>query len=681
MTFTMEPEIDIPPPYSRVDISHAPAVSDSSTVGSADYSPTSTMRPTSSQSLRAPSFISLRGGYLRGVTFSDDEGAGRYFEERSFQFDPAREMNVIHIDITANTDRADLAHPEIEIGQDVTEQDWHTFVNYILTELGNETSSIRARKRLSEEAFHLRKTKLEELIFEWNKAFFQPRSIKLIAHYYYTQPNSPAPTYRSGRQDEVMPGLRRIVIEDGTEPLEHSHDFVGHSASLYNHQGVSFRHDASFTRGAHHYHHRGISESPPSPTGTSLGNITESVGRGQWTHHGEYIQRRRSDSMSTNSSKSSDTETETHHRRGAQRRTGDYTGRRGCITRGRRARSASLSSDSSLSSVSSISSGEISESTIGPLRTAIAEFRLDPTKSRDNRIVYRQLLQRVREEKRAALGCRPTDRRAIRKVSQVQRKAIRDDLKGLRTEIKQVCKENKTQRKAAQKQAQAVRKEIKKTHKESRKVVRQAEKEARKAVKNSTCSSNRINTSRECIPEHTTSALHNMPGSFPAAITPEAELEAQELEKQIEHLEKHLEFLTKKAARDVKGNMTDPNKRRLTRTSYEQEKLNTLQEITTLRNEISNLRSSSPTIPQQPTTNEAHRSNPLLPAISPLPTYTTRITQQGGQFERQTQEWEERFGRDMENWGLNLGRGMEKWGEEFAKRMSERGQQIGQRFG
>lgn len=675
-----------PPPYAEVDPSQALS-SGSVTTNGGDYSPSSTLRPTSSQSLRAPSFITLRGGYLRGVTFSDDEGTSDYFQDRGFQFDPNRELSVVHMDITADTDRADLTYPKMERDRDVTEQDWHTFVNYILTELGNEISSISARKRLSEVEFHLRKTSLDQLISEWNEAFFQPRSIKFVAHYYYTRPSSPAPTYRS-RRAEAAPGLRRITVEDGTEnlgPAEHKHPFTGYNTSLFNHRGIPFRRGTSFVRGARH--RCGNSGNLSSTAGGTLGNMIGPTqpgyeiaysngiysGRGRSMGHSVH---RRNDSTSSNSSKSSDSETEANNDVREWGR-GDYRGRRGHRNPVRQHRSTSISSDSSVSSVSSISSGEINEHTIGPVRDAIADFRLDPTKHKHNRIAYRQLIHSVREEKRAALQTRPTDRQEIRKVSKAQRKAIRDDLRGLRTEIRQICKETRIQRKTAQEEAQALRRESKRAHKDARKVVREAEKAARKCVKNR-CGSSQGSRPRTQTSRHIPSPPHVMPGSFPSAFSPETEHEVQELEKEIEHLEKHVEFINKKAHRDAKS-ITQLEKLTLTLASYDQEKRDTREEITVLRNEISNIRGT--TIASE-TIHEVRSYPPIIDRLLSIPTgYATRVLQQGGQLERQTEDWGARLGRDMENWGQNFGKDMERWGEEFGRRMSERGQQIGQRFG
>ena len=687
-----------PPPYSEVDPQTPTLTPDSSVMGGGDYSPTSTARPTSSQSMRAVSFISLRGGYLRGVPFSEDPATNNYFQERAFQFSPERQLCVVHREITADTTRNDLKHPEFERDRDVLEQDWQTFVNYVLTELGNETSSSTHHKKLTPEEFYERQSKIEQLIAEWNESFFQSRSIKIIAHYYYKHAEI-LEQAQSANQTELASGLRRINIEDGaidiphienrSHPVNHRSPWPVHQHGPFARGPPGFHHGPfmrggpraglgfGFGRGAPHFQHGhefGHRHGAHYARGRSH-DSSRGLGRGNG--------RNRSRSRSSDSSSSSDSDTESEHQRGS--RLEGRRGRREHRHEGRQRRSHSASSDSSITSVSSISSNEIDESTMRSVREAVTSFRLDPSNFQHSKMAYRQLLLNIQNQKSQARRNRSTIPREARTVSRAQRRALRDDLRKLRMELKSMSRTCRQAKKAAKREEKAARKQAKRERKQARKAEKIRVKAARKTTSPPIPASGQqalplrpgrsLSIGQASI--NTSAPPYDMPGAFPETYTnAEYAEQAKQMEAQLKQWQHSLKYLHDVADEETR-HITNAEKKEVALVPYKKEIAEVQREIDIIEAQVTELKRLAGTTPE-----ETHRAGPTninarQSSWAGMGNPAARVENYGEQLGRRVEGWGERFGRDMEAWGENFGREMERWGAEFGRNMSERGSRLG----
>jgi hypothetical protein len=623
----MEPEGDLPPPYSEVD-------------------PRSNI--TTDPPLTSPSRISLRGGYLRGVAFRDDPSAALYFEERAHAFNQDMPLVVVDRDITAETVREDLPFPGFESSRAVTEQDWQTFVNYLLTELGNETSHDKNHKKaLTAEEFYQRQSKIEGLIAEWNEGFFQPRSIKIIPHFYFQRRKSPTPTYRTLPEDQgssthmnsplANPYIPHINANFGGFMGQHQH--FGH-APLGHHSGPfragynghpfggPFRQGPGFGRGRngvrhgmiHHHHHMDHDRRWGPREDTRHQNREHRGSRG----------RRRHDSETSSESSESESESDDSdmHGRGGWRGRGGRGNRRHRGERNEsRNRSSSCSSESSFSSLSSVSSGELNEGNVDRLREAIATFRLDTTNTQQNKIAFKELKRKIREQRKEAKrndGCKSFTKAETRAI----KKELKNDLKGLRKEAKAYQKAKKEQRKAAKKEAKAAKKDGKNARKY------QSDRDQFNGQENASTRSNTFISPSESDSSH------------------RSDIGALRMEQEAQRLENEADRVVREGEKNCRG-INHPEKRKIAMASHEQAAQSLRQEANRIRSQI-----------------EVTRNAASYHTISPTsPGFATRAANLG-----------EDFGRRMEIWGEQFGRSMERWGEDFGRRMEAKGKDIERKF-
>ena len=486
----MESEGEFPPPYSEVD----------------PLSPTTDSGPQSAP-LTSPSHISLRGGYIRGVPFHEDPDGPSYFQERGFEFRPDLPLIVVDQDITPDTVREHIKFPtQVDATRGVTQQDWQTFINYVLTELGNETPNTKKQQKtkLTPEEFSERQSKIEAVVSIWNEGFFQPRSIKFIPHFYYNRPPSPSPSYRTvnnaqGTTLQSQPASAPIYPHHlpPSGPIRRggshrpAHETVGRRESQYGpfngvipFGGGSSRAGGLFWPGgfggrgwggshhARHAHRGGIHHGgPPAHRGRP---------HDAGPHRGGSACRSRSVSSSSSSSSSSDSDSDdeqNHHNngfrgRGMRRGFGERRGRRrhrgDRHHHGGRHRSSSTSSSSSSSSDSSIgsfSSDDLAGADMSRVRASFANFQLDPTDRRQHRAAYRQLRNDLRSQQREVRSNKTSLKREITGLARDQRRDLKSELRNLGKEVKRKRKEAKAQYKAARKEQKKARKAAKKAGK------------------------------------------------------------------------------------------------------------------------------------------------------------------------------------------------------------------------
>lgn len=224
----MDPEHAPPPPYSETDI-----------YSNAGTSPHPLLTPSTSQADNAsvavrpfPStassldetiytpLYSPAGSLNQNQVLGDDHdhvsssSATAYFESRPTRRQShATSAEIVTISITAQTEPKDLPFPQALLAKDVSEQDWATFVNYLLpdhaTAVNNDVADRKLKAELIDERMHrltlgkesrsmtdlrevdaqldpLRQSqsvqsarRQEATISEWNDGFFNPRGIHI----------------------------------------------------------------------------------------------------------------------------------------------------------------------------------------------------------------------------------------------------------------------------------------------------------------------------------------------------------------------------------------------------------------------------------------------------------------------------------------------------------------------
>jgi hypothetical protein len=225
-----------PPPYSETD----PATSqvDNASVATSSVDET----------IYTPPF-SPTGSVHHGQTVGDScdhvssSSATAYFESRPV-LRPASGTPEIHsITISARTEPKDLPYPANFLSRDCTEQDWATFLNYLLpchlAEVNNEVADRKLQAELLDESMHklglgqedrsdtsevnaqlehLRQQSspsiaeklrmIESTISEWNEGFFRPRGLQITTIYQNSE-------LAAGEETSQMPGSWIPWEEDG----------------------------------------------------------------------------------------------------------------------------------------------------------------------------------------------------------------------------------------------------------------------------------------------------------------------------------------------------------------------------------------------------------------------------------------------------------------------------------
>ena len=712
----MEMTPELPPPYSEVD----------------PQSPHSATIPRSTVPLTSPSQISLRGGYIRGVSMHDDPSAALFFQERMHEFDPELPLTTLTYIITPETTREQLIYPsQIGLDRDVSPQDWATFVNYVLTELENETSSTQKKKkgRPTAEELYSRQSQVESVIAEWNEGFFGPRSIKFVPRLHFERRSSPIPTPVAGANAQSgstnsQPATAPIADTDSkTRQADHAaahhhedhHEeypdgpfglplggFLGRGGGPFNrHSGLFRGRGGPFGPGGHPlargwgpFPHGGMHHIPhfsrgwgPSPHGAMH---HDHEGHGRRHRRGG---RRRSASTSSGLSSSSDSDSHSDHHGGRRRGGGrgrDHRRGREDRHRGSHHRSPSSSSSSSDSSFDSISSAGWDETGVASLRSALAKVKLDPTNKRQNKVIFHELKNDIRQQKQRSKAESSNADRAGRADLKTQRRELRSELRSLRKAARTIRKARKQERKSLKRAAKAAKKEAKRRGKQ-----RSHDPQTNHLHPHSpshglghgqqprvVVDGQETGTTRAPdFPLPTT-----MPGSYPPppdyvsnAGEPETndhETQAQELDRQAEALDNEGRALVQEGEEATKG-IRDPEKRRTASEHFATQAAEMRQQASMLREQADALRASSGSNKN----NDGSRSRSLSNSIfrggfgSPAgmgsrPGYGTRASDYAEFMGRRIERWSERFGKDMESWGEDFGRMMEAKGKKIERKFS-----------
>ena len=211
-------ELVPPPPYSETDIySNAPASPHILT-------PTTSQADDSSQGRRLHSTASsVENAILTPTASVGDEldiasstSAAAYFDSRPAPGSFTGQSTVYRISVTLTTEPQDLRYPEEWRAKGITEQDWATFVNYLLPDhavgINNDVAERKLRAEMPDEQLDRlsigreiksrdgmteidaqlgqlrrppssrtveRANRIEATISEWNDGFFEPRGIHI----------------------------------------------------------------------------------------------------------------------------------------------------------------------------------------------------------------------------------------------------------------------------------------------------------------------------------------------------------------------------------------------------------------------------------------------------------------------------------------------------------------------
>lgn len=507
-----------PPPYSETDIYSNP--------GTAIVTPTTSHAD--SASLPAPSAASSADDsviFTPPYTPTDyahqslcDEldhisssAASAYFDSRPAHGRPGPIPHVHTLTITSTTEPKDIPYPEPAEdwrAKDVTEQDWATFVNYLLPDHAASANSVIADRKLKakliDERMHRltlgrtdrsrtdmaqvdaqleplrqtpeaaerlgeRLTKIDATISEWNAGFFEPRGFQIR----FIEPEITVDS-----DIRTMPGA--WVPDDAQmpeRPFKRGFSFAGIEASS---RGFRF----GPIRADHDGFRIGKNGLVADPNGFRMGNmlVADNNGfrlggpRGFIADHngltlgGRVFGTRRDDIERGFDRGRGDRRGHHghhgHHGRGRSHDFGRYGGRRG------------RSSSSSSSSSSSCSSSSDSDASVGSLpdydhlkdqqlpiaRQALVEWLNHPEQP-----INRETVRNIREEIKVAKKSnpRPSDQ----------------DVKNLRAEVKDLMKEFKEAQKAQKIFRRQVRKEKRAARRARKKERRAAKKEERRQRK------------------------------------------------------------------------------------------------------------------------------------------------------------------------------------------------------
>ncbi|MCJ1312834.1 hypothetical protein MMC25_006510 [Agyrium rufum] len=159
------------------------------------YSPNDPLTPTTSNSAASldsaqmvtiPIRTSIRGGEVQPTPDEQphrDEfppsSAAEYFEERPAQSRIPLPVVTYGDTISTETQRESLSLPKDLASRDVTNEDWHTFLNYLFAAIhGNASGTLdEDHKILTLEEIDKRSDAFDSVISEWNEGFFEDRFI------------------------------------------------------------------------------------------------------------------------------------------------------------------------------------------------------------------------------------------------------------------------------------------------------------------------------------------------------------------------------------------------------------------------------------------------------------------------------------------------------------------------
>lgn len=225
----MDPHLAPPPPYSVTDRANSTAGAARSpiltpTTSCVDDAPVTAwpFPPTSSsfdEPFSTPCYTpvgSVNQNQVQSDTDHDhvSSSAAAYFESRPARRRSTHALEMVQISVTAQTDPRAVKYPQELVGKDINEQDWATFVNYLLpnhvSKVNNEIADRKVKAGMIDEPMRrlalgkesrsmadLREADapldplrqplpstdssrmLEATLSEWNEGFFVPRGIQM----------------------------------------------------------------------------------------------------------------------------------------------------------------------------------------------------------------------------------------------------------------------------------------------------------------------------------------------------------------------------------------------------------------------------------------------------------------------------------------------------------------------
>ncbi|KAL9113978.1 MAG: hypothetical protein Q9187_007551, partial [Circinaria calcarea] len=472
--FSLVMENPPPPPYTPIDpLTPPPPAFDSS------FEPNMTILPT---------MPSLRGGYIRPVdedTAPGSSSAAHYFDERPFTFIPPSTLISYNLPLSPYTTREDLrlpVHFEAWRARDVVEQDWATFINYILAELHVEPDGKAQESKASVVAEDWRESrrKIEAVIAEWYEGFFGPRRIRITPEFSLgtsARTSSPSPSYRTIQTAVPFPAPNPAPPPGMAVPSHVNHQTLAHSMQYMGRfpPGTAMGHSPRFPFPP--------GQGPPIPFAAQsqlgpstqlnisgrngnrsclLGEQRDANGKfsaentydyhNHHAHHGHHHRHHRHGNGPLSSrcsrpvgpSLSSPSSSYSSHRGRHQHHGGTRPDRH----RGRSESTSSSSSSSSSSSISSISSGDLEGADADDIQQSLAAFCLDPTKKDHIHTAIRQLHSELRSHRRGDQRGRKEQSREVRTEIRNQKRAIRNEVRSLVKEAKAMRRSKKREHKA-----------------------------------------------------------------------------------------------------------------------------------------------------------------------------------------------------------------------------------------
>lgn len=203
---SMDPHDIPPPPYSETDIysatdQHAP-LTQTNSQGHADDA---SIAASSSQSniIYTPPDTPQEShhGFTGAEDYQTTASAQVYFEARTASRDVRNAAGIVHsIVITEDPSPSDFPYPNWAASRDVSEQDWRTFINYLIPDFADKanaciidrkmrasqddaSSSASTRDAMEAQLDQLRwssqKRRFADTIKEWNAGFFGPRGVSI----------------------------------------------------------------------------------------------------------------------------------------------------------------------------------------------------------------------------------------------------------------------------------------------------------------------------------------------------------------------------------------------------------------------------------------------------------------------------------------------------------------------
>ena len=410
------------------------------------YTPHDPNAPSSETFEQPPIRASMRGGYLNIIDEPEDvyiSSAAGYFEQRPLTVHVYLPLMGISHNISPLTTRDDLsfAPKAVELqSHDVSVQDWATFVNYIVAELRNDVQQSHKDEPISPEEFRECLPRIDAVVAEWNREFFEPRKVLFTPKYTYeaaARSPSPSPSYRTTQT--LPPPFPAPPLLPTFPPMMPTH--TGHP--MGPHMGPPPPMGPPHLAGCHY----------PSP----MQIIPPQISRPSLPLFGSRVHGRH--------------HSHEHHGHGRRGR-GSHRGR------GHHRRSSSISSSSSSSassssgsSINSIMSEDIEGADEKDLKQMLENFRLNPTRLDNVKSAIRQLHSELHSHRSGNhRGLSRCHRNSIEQTCEMKA-SMKANKKLVRSEIKAFVKEARTHKKALKRQRKA-EKRIAKAEKHFRKVER-----------------------------------------------------------------------------------------------------------------------------------------------------------------------------------------------------------------